>query len=633
MKKKKIIMYLIVAILLTMIAGLAIVLFTQKETIKVPDFSNGNLTQVKSWCATLEDQKCIIEYEYSDTVLENNIIYQSIKADEKLESDISFIISKGKDPRIEMLSVTDNLTRADVNKWVEDNGLLYVTYEEVYSQTVKEGNIVRIDSSEAEPTVDSQFTVYVSIGEEPINEDDEIEIESGKYVGLSLEDFKAKAEALKVTPVHKESRDEYSDTVKKGYIVWHGSGIYEVNENFSYGLSLGKKTEDDIEVLSGTYINLSEAEFIAKGKELGLSPNHNTSRDAYSDTIEKGKIVWHGSGSYVKDETFNYGLSLGKKETSETDDLEVLRTEYLGLTEAQFIEKANSLKLKPNHQTSRDAYSDTVEKGNIVWHGFGTYVENETFNYGLSLGKKSEGRNDVIVVEKGKYVGLTVSQFETKMKELGFESIVKTEVNEDYSDTVAAGNILWHGSGTYEINETSIRYSVSKGSKTPENIDNPTNTEKVTIDANSFINKTVNEFTSFCSENGLVAKYSSSYDSNSSTVTQGNIVKHDYGTVNKGTTVYYGLSKGIKTASIPSVGDLNNVWIQNPQSVSATKSILDSKLKTDKGFTNVTYNEQTNQDKTAGVVLSITVDGVSHTSAKSYGLDSQIVITICKGYE
>ena len=49
------------------------------------------------------------------------------------------------------------------------------------------------------------------------------------------QEFKKIGKDLGLKPTHKESKDDYSDTVAKGYIVWHGSGEYVKDEVFNYG--------------------------------------------------------------------------------------------------------------------------------------------------------------------------------------------------------------------------------------------------------------------------------------------------------------------------------------------------------------------------------------------------------------
>ena len=76
----------------------------------------------------------------------------------------------------------------------------------------------------------------------------------------------------------------------------------------SKGPSESETSDGNIEIKAGTYVNMTVSEFETKAKSLGLVPNHNTSRDDTSSTVTKGNIVWHGSGTYEKGETINYGI-------------------------------------------------------------------------------------------------------------------------------------------------------------------------------------------------------------------------------------------------------------------------------------------------------------------------------------
>ena len=144
--------------------------------------------------------------------------------------------------------------------------------------------------------------------------------------------------------LHNTDRDDYSSTIEKGKIVWHGSGTYEKGETINYGLSLGKN-DDAIVVESGTYVGKSLTEFtnlVSKlGKE-GLVPKHVESRDDYSSTIEKGKIVWHGSGTYEEKENISYGLSLGKKDSDVTYPVAITSGQYKGKTLDEFKNRYSS---------------------------------------------------------------------------------------------------------------------------------------------------------------------------------------------------------------------------------------------------------------------------------------------------
>ena len=229
-------------------------------------------------------------------------------------------------------------------------------------------------------------------------------------------------------------------------------------------MSLGKKsasnvTEDDLYITSGKYVGKSESEFKTIAENLTLKPNHKSERDDYSDTVAKGNIVWHGYGQYVNNETFNYGLSLGKKDSgSSSQTILVSSGQYVGKTESEFKSIAQTLGLSPTHLSERDSYSDTIAKGSIVTHGYGTYTKNEAFNYGLSLGKKDSSSATTVDVSSS-YVGKSESEFMSYLSALGLKG---SKSGSDYSSSVEAGKVLSYKSGKYEIGST-VSYTVSLG--------------------------------------------------------------------------------------------------------------------------------------------------------------------------
>ena len=212
-------------------------------------------------------------------------------------------------------------TEAEFKKAAEDLGLkpVHLSDRDAYSDTVAKGNVVTHGYGSYEKG--ENFNYGLSLGKKSSGSS-EVYVEYGKYIGKTEEEFKKIASDLNLIANHKSAKDDYSDTIPKGSIIWHGSGTYKCNDEsdpFNYGLSLGKKNDpapsDNIVISAGTYIGKSESEFCSAAESLGLSPYHNTDRDDYSDTVPEGYIVWHGSGTYTKGEDFNYGLSLGKRQT------------------------------------------------------------------------------------------------------------------------------------------------------------------------------------------------------------------------------------------------------------------------------------------------------------------------------
>lgn len=83
----------------------------------------------------------------------------------------------------------------------------------------------------------------------------------------------------------------------------------------------GDEVQDEtIQIDANAYAGMSADTFEKTAKELGLAPSHDSSKDSYSNNVAKGNVVWHGSGSYEKDEKIRYGVSLGKKQTASSSN-------------------------------------------------------------------------------------------------------------------------------------------------------------------------------------------------------------------------------------------------------------------------------------------------------------------------
>lgn len=632
-KRVNIIFIILLVVLIGALGFFTFKLLNQKEKVLVPDFSNSTQSEVVTWCETLETNPCNFDVDYSDTVPENGVIYQSISADNELGENISFIISLGKKIEITAPKIDEETTKETIDTWVVKNDLANpIEYIEEYSNTVDRTYVIKI-----EPTVitstNQTIKVYISKGVKEDSLENVIEVEYQKYLNLSEEEFKTKAKSLKLTPNHNEERDAYSNTIEKGKIVWHGSGTYVEDEKINYGLSLGKKENagNEIIVKKGDYVGKTLTEFKSLVEELGLVAEHSENyEDSYSDTIAKGSIDWHGSGEYIKGEKIHYTLSLGKKDGSKTD-IVVTNKQYVGKTLDEFKKICEDLGLKPEHsEVHSDSYSDTIPKGSIDWHGQGTYVDGEVIHYTLSLGKKDSGSsNKEIIVTKGQYVGLTLDEFKHKCIELGIVAAHSEVYNDDYSDTIAKGSIDWHGKGTYVSGET-IHYTLSLGKKEPETPVTPIQPEirTVTVDSNAYLGKTVDEFKAAMNQLGLTTNYNSSKDVYSSYAV-GTICWYNSGSFNEGSSIAYGVSKGKETKHLNGFEMIANQCqsIGNYEgAVTNTKNYFASQ-----GFSNVTCVGAKGgiDDESIGVILSISIDGSTSYQAGNYATDAAIVVTIC----
>lgn len=610
---KKGVNILLIIILLSLIGALGFFsykLIFQEDKILVPDFSNSTQQEIETWCNSLEKNPCSFEENYSDDVPKGKLIYQSISANEELGDSISFIISLGQKIEIQLPTVDEDTTKETIDAWLKEHNITnQVNYAEEESNDVAAGFVIRIEPSII--TESNQIiNIYISSGSKE-DYKDEIDVEAGDYVGYTVEKFNTAVKKLGLSPNHKESKDEHSSTVEVGDIVWHGSGTYVKNETINYGLSLGPG-EGDIIVESGTYVGKTLDEFkeaVAKLGENGLTPVHKEDRDDYSNTVKLGSIVWHGSGSYVDKENISYGLSLGP---SDAADIVITKGMYVGKTLEEFLEVTKNLGLKAEHsETYPDSYSDTIKKGSVDWHGSGTYVKGEVIHYTLSLGKK-DGSDSEIVIKSGDYVGKTLDEFKKLVEALGLVPAHSEAHEDEYSDTIAKGSIVWHGSGTYVDGET-IHYTVSLGKKGGES------STEIVIKSGTYVGKTLDEFKKIVSDLGLTAEHSNTYSNDySDTIPKGSIDWHGSGTYKKGEVIHYTLSLGKKDKPEPT--PVKTVTISDGQYVGLTESKFKSKMDSLNLGANHNSNKDAYSSQAVGTVIWHNSGTFDEGSTISYGL-------------
>lgn len=594
--------------------------FFQEDKIYVPDFTNKTQQDVITWCNSLESNPCIFESDYSDTIEEGNVIYQSISADEELTDNISFIISLGKKVEITTPNIDENTTKDTIEVWVSKNNITNpIEYVEEFSDKIVKDNVIRIEPKTINNS-ETKIKVIISKGpekkKENKNEDDLIEVVAKDYIDITVEEFEEIAKKLNLKPNHNSDRDDYSETIEKGKIVWHGSGLYEKDETFNYGLSLGENDKETYYVSYGDYKDKTEAEFkeaVTKLTTNGLIPLHDESKDEYSNTIAKGNICWHGCGEYEDKEQIKYGLSLGK---DEKDDSPVTLTsgQYVGLSLTEFNAKMAELGLKPEHSKEHsDAYSDKYEKDSIIWHGSGTWdIKNgdDVIHYTVSLGKKeSESGSKTVHIDSGAYVGKTYAEFESAVKALGITPRYRKEWDA-YSDTIAKGSIIKNGTGDYEVNNPNdpISYGLSLGPSV-----------KVTVE--NYAGKTETAFKNYI--NGINVNLGTRSTSYSDTVAEGLIISNDYGSKEENSYINYTVSLGVKPI------ETAKIMLAKYYAVGNTYQETVNMFKTSFAkFEDVTYRKSEKSDKKAGIVENIYVNGSSSYSAGDYPLDTAIIVVI-----
>ncbi len=609
--KLNILLTFLLTTLLVALGFCAYKLISNNKKVYVPDFSLKSAEEINTWCNSLETNPCTITSEYSDTVEKGKLIYQSIKAEEELTDKISFIISLGK--KIDLPTIGENTTKQSIEDWLSTNGFKNILYIEEYSDTVSSGNVIKVECADLND-INSEVKVFISKGKN-VTPVDTIYVEYGAYIGLTKSEFEQAVSKIGLKATHDSSKDDYSSTIDKGLVVWHGSTDYVKDEEIRYGLSLGVN-ENAITVESGTYVGKTYKDFEKAVSELGskgLTPKHKESKDAYSDTIAKGSIVWHGSGTYEEQEEISYGLSLGKEGSTSTNTETYIKSgTYIGKTESEMLADIATLTvngLTPNHGHSnhKDEYSDTYEKGVVIWHGSGNYEDKEQFNYTLSLGKKgSTSTNTETYIEYGTYIGKTEAEMLADIATLTVNGLTANHGHsnhkDEYSDTYEKGVVIWHGSGNYEDKEQ-FNYTLSLGKK-----DSSSNSD-IVVTSGTYVGKTMEEFKSLVSKlgtSGLTPKHKESKDTYSDTIAKGNIVWHGSGTYEEGEEISYGLSLGPNTTKV-------NVTSYAGKSESEFKTYLSNN-----DLTVGTRTEQSSDTVASGYIISNDTGSISKGSSINY---------------
>lgn len=388
--------------------------------------------------------------------------------------------------------------------------------------------------------------------------------------------------------------NEANDTIKNNHIIRIEplSGIH-VDTPVTVYVSNGPKepVNTDIVVNYGDYIGLTVEEFERKATELGLKPNHQTSRDRYDANVKIGNISWHGSGTYVKDEVFNYGVCI--------NEIYISAGAFVGKSEEEFISSAKTLNLTPKHITGRDAYSTSIDQGYIVTHGYGTYEEKEDFKYGLSLGPAKV---------QGGYEGASEDAFLNYLASFGLTGDRSTRK----SDTVAEGRIISYNTGKYSSGDC-VSYVVSAG-------------QDLSVNVPDMSGRDESELLAFLSNNGLNPGVRSQQ---SSMVPNGAIISNDTGIKFKGSSVNYVVSSGpyMPTAYLDSLYDISSSLADLDRGYEATKSNLEIYLNS-KGFTNYTINRVFSTAYYGGSIVSFTVDGSDLGDGGEYVTYAEIIINV-----
>ena len=446
------------------------------KDVIVPDFNGKTIAEVETWIKENEisAEKYVFEYQYDETIPENQLIYQSIKANDKLKDKITFVFSKGIDPStIVVTGVPDfnTMLETEMKKWGEDNSVV-MNIDYAYSDTVEKGKV--ISQTPVGQDFKSGDIIDVLLSKGPASQADTVVVPD-TYIGYSEQDFVKTIEELGLKAV-KQDKTYENKSMKDGTIYGYDStsdGItFHKGDTVKYYLVKNTTPVSDTVIVPDTFIGLKEADFIKKIEELGLKASKQ-STTYKSSKYQTGTIYAYDSTSdgitFKKGDTVKYYLVDNGDSTS---DVVVVPDTYLGYSEADFIKAIEALGLKAvkqsktytsqKYQTGQVYIYDSTSDG-ITFHK-GDTVKYYLVDNGSSSSDPTPTPTPTPTVEKvtlDNLVGMSEDAAKQNLTNKGLTSS-STQV---YSSTVEAGKVISMSpvAGSTVDKGTNVVLTISKG--------------------------------------------------------------------------------------------------------------------------------------------------------------------------
>ncbi|MCQ4953725.1 PASTA domain-containing protein [Holdemania filiformis] len=617
------------------IAAVVILLTLPGKAIQVEDFSGKTVEEIKKWATEkkLGDSQLVVEYEYSDTVDKDKLISQSIASEQKLNKDsvLTVVFSKGPDPDVEVtLPDFKGMTEEEIEKFVETNKLLDVTYEYAVDEKIEKGKFIKVNVTDTVVKRSTMLVFTISQGEDGTGEQI-IVPDFSDYTKAKITNW---AKANKVTINWKE---EASDKIAKDKVISQDPKAGETiktGDKITVTMSLGKT------VTMKSLAKMSKDEAKKWLNDNGLVGEFS---EAYSGSIEYGYVISNTpeKGDVKQGSTVKVKVSLGK----------IKLESFIGKKK----EDAESFKKKVNNSEANLTFTyseveSTEPVGTIVSQGYdsGTYLApGTTVNFQISKGKSITVENKAGVSEDEfkKYIsglGLSLGTRSTAYSDKAAGTILENETGKK-----AAGSTVWYkvslgqfspAAGDFEnksvaearkiienANNSGAGWSFSEGASEFNDsvasgntfgcsISGKTVTCKVSkgkgITVKNYVGGAAPCSTNSCSVDGVTIKQV--YQSDYSDVPAGQVVDQSVGAgtvVSSGTEITLTLSKGPKPVTTAKVPD-GPKTIYNGASYDETVQNIKFSFN-NAGFYNLTFikisGEIDNPDKINGVLEDVSV--------------------------
>ena len=424
----------------------------------VPNFSSYTENDIKEWAKQYAIDLSI-KYEEHDIAKEGEFLSQSIAADKEIKGGQSIIVTlssgKGDGNSKTIPDTLLGITENDFIAKLKELGFTNLSKSNItyYAESIEKGNIYSYD--------DGNFNVGKTIN---------YALCEGKYT-FDAKDFndKTKAEAEKTATSLKNRNarvDGKSLSIEfvKGDKNDEKAGItYDCAANKNvitckyYDGTITDTTTGKTATIPGSYLYLSEKEFLAKLDALGFKKVSKIEPSKFSETIDEGCVWEYEDGTFDLGKTIKYRLSAGKYSFN--------ANEFNGISKEDATNKANEYK---NRNADQSKLSINFKDGEANSSNAGkTYDCSYTYKT-ISCKLYTGGNSAPAQVNVSDFTGKSVDEFKNWCSSNGLNA----NVSEQYSDGVASGVLISQSPASGSVDKGStINAVVSKGKETVANAD------------------------------------------------------------------------------------------------------------------------------------------------------------------
>ena len=431
---------------------------------------------------------------------------------------------------------------------------------------------------------------------------------NNQYLGKDPQTYIDACKKLGFTNFKKLDTTYFSTTLKKDTLYSYDDGELSLGKTLEYALSAGPYSFN-----ANDFNGLTKDEASKKASDL-KARNARINGDLITISFTKGTSSSVGTGK-VFDCTANKNNISCKVngESSSTGKTATIPGTYLKLTEADFLSKLKALGFNNVSKLEPSKFSETINEGCIWEYEDGTFDTSKTITYRLSAGKYSFNASE--------FNGISKEDATNKANAYKNRNAAQGRLSISFTNGEANSSSAGKTYGcSYSSSTISCKVYTSGGS---------TNTQ---VSVSNYTGKSLNDFKTWCSNNGLTPSVSEQYSDN---VVSGNIISQNpaSGSIDKGSTVSVVVSKGskpVETKTLLDIDELNNFYLIGPNS---SNSFDDSKAKISNylsgaGFTNYSFVESVGDPPF--LMSKITVNGNEHLKKGNYASNSAIVVYINK---